>query len=57
MVLWWMRSTQVRKTQSLPEVWEEMIEENGEPPQPVITVKDPSGAGDGNPESSSAGAC
>ena len=38
MVLWWKRSIQVRMTQSLPDVWEEMIEENGEPPQTIPDI-------------------
>ena len=38
MVLWWMKSIQVRMTQSLPEAQEEMIEENRELPQPLQDI-------------------
>ena len=38
MVLWWMKSIQVRMTQSLSEVQEEMTEENWKLPQPLQVV-------------------
>ena len=40
MVLWWMKSIQVRMDQLLPGAQEEMVEENEELPQPLqdITV-------------------